>query len=186
MRILCLHGFRTSKDHFEKSINKKIMSKLKNHEFYFINAPFSHKEEGFQWWTTTKDGLYNLEEYDTLYESMEYIIKFIKENKIDILWGFSQGGSIANIIVQKNPELLKKVIISSGFPSTDKRTIEPRINKNKVECLITYGEKDDLVIPLLTKKLDEYYEKSTLYEHKWGHVIPNDNKFLEVLMQFLK
>lgn len=47
MRILCLHGYRTSKDHFEKSINKKIMSKLKNHEFYFINAPFSHKEEGF-------------------------------------------------------------------------------------------------------------------------------------------
>jgi hypothetical protein len=89
MKILCLHGCRTSKEHFEKSINKKIMSKLKNHEFYFINAPFSHIEEGFQWWTTTKDGLYNLEKYDTLYESMEYIIKFIKENKIDILWGFS-------------------------------------------------------------------------------------------------
>jgi predicted esterase len=186
MNILCLHGFRTSKDHFEKSINKKIVSKLKNHKFYFINSLFSHKEEGYQWWNTTKEGLYNLEKYDTIDESIEYIIKFIKENKIDILWGFSQGGCIANIIAHKYPKLLKKVIISSGFPTTDLNLINTVNHKIELDCLITYGEKDDLVIPSLTKKLVDDYKKVVLYEHKWGHVIPNDNKFMEVLLEFLK
>lgn len=185
MKILCLHGYRNSKDNFEKSIQKNVIKKLKSHQFYFLNSLFVHPEEGYQWWATTKEGLYNLKSYDTIKESIDYIIQYIKQNQIDVIWGFSQGGCLANIIVHLYPDLVKKIIISSGFPCTDlefKVKVETKIS---VECLITFGTKDDLVVPELTKQLSNFYFQPDLYEHKWGHVIPNDNSFTTKLDTFL-
>jgi hypothetical protein len=116
MRILCLHGFRTSAKILEEQL-KPLMRRLPSTwEFTFLNAPnsatgepdesikiaFPQFTELFEWynWRKLDDGTL---EYDNGFEtSMEYLKKAILASNYDILLGFSQ----VSFDIENSPEWL--------------------------------------------------------------------------------
>jgi predicted esterase len=142
-RILVLHGFydnALNRQHQMRSLTKS----MKDIEFVFINSPFpfidyeflkstdnSSNEQRYQWMSYKPEWPITNYNYDTIKESIEYIIDYINQNgPFNGLLGFSQGAIVCAIMILKIPHwpLLPnciKFIILVGCPPINDQTIKP-------------------------------------------------------------
>ena len=153
----------------------------------------------YQWWSTSKEGLFNEENYDTLYESIEHIYNLCQQNEYDGILGSSQGSVLVQIIVylQEHPNLFEEkykkfkfkfkfAIIGCTFSITDIKYKNLYGHKINLPILNIYGLNDELVPYLLSKELNNKCNNLKYFEHKGKHYIPTTQEMKVVLLDFFK
>jgi len=113
-RILVLHGFYDSAENHQNQMRSLIRA-TKDVEFFFLNAPFPFIDYGFlqltenaptaqryQWMSYKPEWSEIDFPYDTIAESVQYIIDYINANgPFDGLLGFSQGAVVCLAMLMK-------------------------------------------------------------------------------------
>ncbi|GFQ00577.1 upf0483 protein agap003155 [Phtheirospermum japonicum] len=188
LRLLCLHGFRTSGEIIKKQVTGKwpesVLEKL---DLVFVDAPFpcqgKSEVEGifdppyYEWFQFNKE----FTEYQNFDECLAYIENcMIKNGPFDGLLGFSQG-----VALTKVPKI-KVVIIISGAkfrnPSVAEKAFSSPIQCPSVHFL---GDQDFLKTHG-TELLDSFVDPVVI-RHPKGHTIPRfDEKTLESMLSFLE
>lgn len=209
--IICLHEFRNNGNLFMKSFDS-ISNKLNNINLIYITSPIKYNKTSYdnnditfidniyyQWWTTSKNGLFNEEKYDTLYESIEYIYNYINTNNhIDGILGSSQGSVLTQIILylQEYPNLFplkyqkfkfnfKFAILGCTFSITDNELKHLYNYKLNIPILNIYGTNDTLVPYEISKEFNNKCNNIQYYEHNGKHYIPNNKSMAIRINEFI-
>lgn len=129
--------------------------------------------------------------YEKFEEGIQRILEEVKDNKdINCIFGFSQGGVLANVIammIETDNKIasffpnLKCLILCSSDIKTDKsispsidKIIEDFINKKhtiNIPSLHVYGDKDEVISSENTIKQSYVYKNPELYNHGGKHYI---------------
>ncbi|KAL3702109.1 hypothetical protein R1sor_020131 [Riccia sorocarpa] len=187
LRVMCLHGFRTSARIMQKQIEVAQWIPLLDDlvEFVYMEAPYAASGKSasgekfeppfFEWYQANQDytEVYGLE------ESIEQIAAFIKSRgPFDGLMGFSQGGVLSGALVglQEKGLALRDiepfrfvVVIGSAvarYPLLKPAYLEPI----RTSSLHFIGEKD--FMRKGGELLVQAYRDPTVIRHPHGHLIP--------------
>lgn len=202
LRFLCLHGFRTSAEIFNKQVTGKwpesVLDKL---DLVFVNAPFPCRGKSdvqgifdppyYEWFQFNKE----FNEYENFDECLAYIEDcLIKHGPFDGLLGFSQGailsaalpGLQAKGMALTNVPKIKLLIIIGGAklknPSLAEKAYSLPIQCPSVHFL---GE-NDFLKPYGTLLLESFV-KPLVIHHPKGHTIPRfDENGLKNMLCFLE
>ncbi|WCJ19842.1 hypothetical protein M5689_002116 [Euphorbia peplus] len=186
MKILCLHGFRTSGSFLQKQISKWDSSIFAQFHLDFPNGIFpaggKSEIEGifpppyFEWFQYNED----FTEYTNLEECIKYLCNYItKEGPFDGLLGFSQGATLSALLIgyQTQGKILKehppmKLCISiSGAKFRDPKISEIAYkDKIKVKSVHFIGAKDWLKLP--SEDLATAFDNPLIIRHPQGHTVP--------------
>ncbi|XP_047937921.1 esterase AGAP003155-like [Salvia hispanica] len=202
LRLLCLHGFRTSGEIFKKQVTGKwpesVLEKL---DLVFTDAPFpcqgKSDVEGifdppyYEWFQFNEE----FSEYVNFDECLAYIEDFmIKHGPFDGLLGFSQGailsgglaGMQANGVALKRLPKLKLVVIIGGAKFRNQSMIEKAYSA-PIQCRSVHFLGDqDFFKERGTELLDSFIDPLVI-RHPKGHTIPRfDEKGLESMLSFLE
>ncbi|KAG8367773.1 hypothetical protein BUALT_Bualt16G0107600 [Buddleja alternifolia] len=186
MKILCLHGFRTSGSFLKKQISKWDPSIFTH--FYMDFPDGIHPAGGksdiegifpppyFEWFQYNKD----FTEYTNLEECMTYLCEYItNKGPFDGLLGFSQGATLSALILgyQAQGKILKehppmKLFVSiSGSKFRDPSICEVAYKDPiKTKSVHFIGEKDWLKLP--SEELATAFENPLIIRHPQGHTVP--------------
>ncbi|CAF1630928.1 unnamed protein product [Rotaria magnacalcarata] len=190
-RILVLHGFYDSAENRQHQMRSLIRS-MKDIEFIFINSPFPFVDYGFlksfdntsneqryQWCSYNPEWPVTNYNYDTIQESIEYVVNYIDHNgPFHGLLGFSQGAIF---------------IILIGCPPINDPNIKPILEtlntqNQSVPSLHISGINDTLISTEMSESLFKYFNSSLaeFYKHKGGHYCPSDSDFRQKLRDFIQ
>jgi predicted esterase len=209
-RILVLHGFCDSAENRQHQMRSLIRS-MKDIEFVFINSPFvfidygflkstdnSSNEQRYQWMSYKPECSVTNYNYDTIKESIEYIIDYINQNgPFHGLLGFSQGAIVCATMLLKIPNwplipnCIRFVILVGGPPINDE-TIKPMLEtldgQDQLPTLHVSGINDSLITSEMSQILYKYFNPklAEFYLHKGGHYCPNDSDFRQKLKDFIQ
>mmetsp|Transcript_16878 Transcript_16878/g.36717 ORF Transcript_16878/g.36717 Transcript_16878/m.36717 type:complete len:234 (-) Transcript_16878:1442-2143(-) len=211
LRILCLHGFRTSgkilqaslwKSGFEKDVEEYA-------DLVFVDAPYQCQPDELEsipewlkasfptfheWWYVTPDWVFQRWE-----ASVEYLRKFICENgPFDGVLGFSQGGCMASVLYMLQAE--KAYGMEQTDPFDFLILMSARINRSKelvhlysgpkreVPVLGFIGLADTAVLPSETEELLGCFADPTVVRSPAaGHtVFPLDEAQKVAVKEFLR
>lgn len=210
-RILVLHGFYDSAENRQSQMRNLIRS-MKDIEFVFINAPFSFvdynflkssdnpsNEQRYQWMSYKPEWPVTNYQYDTIKESVEYIVNYINQNgPFDGILGFSQGAIVCAVMafnISNWPTLPSciKFIILIGCPPINDEAIKPILetsdkNSQLVPSLHISGSNDTLITTEMSETVFKYFNPSLaeFYTHKGGHYCPSDSDFRQKLKDFIR
>eukprot|EP00240_Pyramimonas_obovata_P012598 CAMPEP_0118931548 /NCGR_PEP_ID=MMETSP1169-20130426/7850_1 /TAXON_ID=36882 /ORGANISM="Pyramimonas obovata, Strain CCMP722" /LENGTH=238 /DNA_ID=CAMNT_0006874059 /DNA_START=195 /DNA_END=911 /DNA_ORIENTATION=+ len=178
LRILCLHGFRTSGRILQTLFRRSNFEQVfEDHaELVFVNAPYQCNEEEqsripavlqtmfpgpyHEWWNAQEDLTYLRWE-----ASAEYLRRYMCEHgPFDGVLGFSQGGSMASVVhlLQQEGargfdevEPLRFLILMSSARARDPQLapLYDRSPRSTIPVLGFIGEKDTDVPPAATEDL---------------------------------
>jgi hypothetical protein len=202
LRLLCLHGFRTSGEIIKKQITGKwpesVLQKL---DLVFVDAPFpcqgKSDVEGifdppyYEWFQFNKE----FTEYQNFDECLACIEDcMIKCGPFDGLLGFSQGAILSAALpgLQENGVALTKVpkikvvIIIGGAKFRDPSVAE-KAYSSPIQCPTVHflGEQDFL--KQYGTELLESFVDPLVIRHPKGHTIPRfDEKGLESMLGFIE
>lgn len=186
MKVLCLHGFRTSGSFLQKQISKWDPSFLANFDMVFPDGIFpaggKSDIEGifpppyFEWFQFNKE----FTEYTNLDKCISYLCDFITSNgPFDGLLGFSQGATLSALLLgyQTQGKLLNdhppmKLFVSiSGSKFRDPSMCEVAYKDSiKVKSVHFIGAKDWLKEP--SEELATAFENPLIIRHPQGHTVP--------------
>ncbi|KAK6942109.1 Serine hydrolase FSH [Dillenia turbinata] len=165
MKILCLHGFRTSGSFFKKQISKwdPIFASF---DMDFPNGLFpaggKSELEGFfpppyyEWFQFDKD----FTEYTNLEECIAYLCDYITNNgPFDGFLGFSQGATLSALLLGYQAQFRDPSICQIAY--------EKPI---KVKSVHFIGDKDWLKLP--SEELATAFDNPLVIRHPQGHVVP--------------
>ncbi|XP_068643681.1 uncharacterized protein [Aristolochia californica] len=189
LRLLCLHGFRTSAEIMKKQIGKWPQSVLGKLDLVFVDAPFPAEGKSdvegifpppyYEWFQFNKEF--------TEYRNFDACIAYIEEQMIklgpfDGLLGFSQGLALTRV-----PKLECLIIISGA------KFANPTVAENAysspihVPSLHFLGETDFLK-PYGKKLLESFVDPVVIY-HPKGHTVPrlvSHDKSEETMLDFIE
>lgn len=193
MKILCLHGLRQNKTILAKNM-EKIIKKLgkKDIVFDFIDSPFDFIEKEFkQWYYASRENALTIDNYDTINESLKYIVDILNKGVYDGILGFSQGSVVCQIFLYAIENQTINVNIKPKFGLlcstsliSDKNLVNLYKNELKTKTLILNGEKDPIISNDMTAKLAKYLN-STLHYHKGAHYICDKNSTIDIISDFI-
>ncbi|GMY19925.1 dihydrofolate reductase-like [Fagus crenata] len=186
MKILCLHGFRTSGGFLQKQISKWDPSIFAQFDMVFPDGIFpaggKSDIEGifpppyFEWFQFDKD----FTEYTNLEECISYLCEYItSKGPFDGFLGFSQGATLSALLLgyQAQGKVLKehppmKLFISvSGSKFRDPRICEVAYKDPiKVKSVHFIGAKDWLKLP--SEELATAFDNPLIIRHPQGHTVP--------------
>ena len=209
-RILVLHGFYDSAQNREHQM-RSLIRQMKQIEFVFIDAPFPFVNHGFvqstenlpiepryQWMSYRPEFARTEFEYDTIKESVEYIIDYINQNgPFDGLLGFSQGAVVCVTMLLKIPtwpllpSCIKFVILVGCPPLADPKIKSFTANFCKQDSLPTLhisGRNDTLIPTESSEIVFQYFNplQAEFYVHNGGHFCPGDGDSRQKLREFLQ
>ncbi|CAF1105252.1 unnamed protein product [Rotaria magnacalcarata] len=210
-RILVLHGFYDSAENRQHQMRSLIRS-MKDIEFIFINSPFPFVDYGFlksfdntsneqryQWCSYNPEWPVTNYNYDTIQESIEYVVNYIDHNgPFHGLLGFSQGAIVCTAMYLNIPNwpILPsciKFIILIGCPPINDPNIKPILEtlntqNQSVPSLHISGINDTLISTEMSESLFKYFNSSLaeFYKHKGGHYCPSDSDFRQKLRDFIQ
>jgi len=200
LRVLCLHGFRTSGSILEKQVGKWDRSVLERLDLCFLDAPFpaegkSDVEDHFpppyyEWFQFNRE----FTEYRNMDECMAYIEEYmIEHGPFDGLLGFSQGAILSaglaglqskGLALTKVPPLQFVIIVSGGkFKSNN---ISQAAYSSAIKCPSVHflGEKDFLK-PFGEDLLGSFVDPVVI-KHPRAHTVPRlDEEGLRTMSYFL-
>ncbi|CAO2831501.1 unnamed protein product [Amaranthus hypochondriacus] len=201
MKILCLHGFRTSGSFLKKQINKWDPSIFGNFDLDFPDGLFpaggKSDIEGFfpppyyEWFQFNKD----FTEYTNLEECISYLCKYITtKGPFDGLLGFSQGATLSALllgyqsqgkVLMDHPPLKFLISISGSkfrIPSICDVAYKELIKAKSVHFI---GEKDWLKLP--SEELAKAFHNPLIIRHSQGHTVPRlDEAAIEQLVNWTR
>ncbi|WGH27798.1 MAG: phospholipase [Candidatus Bostrichicola ureolyticus] len=187
--FLFLHGYGGNENDFFSFTTSNELPPY----FFFISLRALHNlndNTGFCWYNINLSNIkiYNISQ---ALKSIKEIIKFISEailyydlNKNKIwLCGFSQGAILSYAVAFHYPEIVKNIIILSGFPDKNllpKTTIKKE-NYKTLDFFISHG-KNDAIIPIELAKtgtilLDNYNINYLYKEYESEHNLNMDNYY---------
>ncbi|KAK1291670.1 Rhodanese-like domain-containing protein 6 [Acorus calamus] len=199
MKLLCLHGFRTSGAFLQKQISKWDPSIFTDFDLVFPDGlyPAGGKSEiegifpppYFEWFQFNKE----FTEYQNLEECISFLCDYIANNgPFDGLLGFSQGATLSALLLgyQAQGKILKdhppmKLFVSvSGSKFRDPVICEVAYKEPiKVRSVHFIGEKDWLKIP--SEELATAFEEPLIIRHPQGHTVPRlDEAAVKKLSEF--
>eukprot|EP01018_Ginkgo_biloba_P039077 Gb_39256 [translate_table: standard] len=184
MRVLCLHGFRTSASFLHKQISKWDSSITEKLDMSFLDGPFPAGEKSdiegifppyYEWFQFNKDFTdYNPD------KGLSFIVEYMEKNgPFDGLLGFSQGALLSAALVGfqmkgvmlKNHPPIRFVICISGSKFNDPSLCElPYSEPIKCPSVHLIGAKDWL--KERGEELMQAFEKPLLIRHPQGHTVP--------------
>ncbi|KAF5183488.1 Dihydrofolate reductase [Thalictrum thalictroides] len=186
MKVLCLHGFRTSGSFLQKQISKWDASILGRFDMVFPNGihPAGGKSEiegifpppYFEWFQFNE----SFTEYTNLDECISYLCEYITTyGPFDGLLGFSQGATLSALLLgyQAQGKVLKdhpkfKLFISvsgSKFRNPDICEVAYK-DVIRVKSVHFIGAKDWLKLP--SEELAASFEDPLIINHPQGHTVP--------------
>ncbi|XP_021819570.1 dihydrofolate reductase-like isoform X2 [Prunus avium] len=186
MKILCLHGFRTSGSFLQKQISKWDASIFSQFDLDFPDGIFpaggKSDIEGifpppyYEWFQFDND----YTEYTNLEECITYLCDYItSKGPFDGLLGFSQGATLSGLLLgyQAQGKLLKehppfKFFISiSGAKFRDPKIRDIAYKDTiKAKSVHFIGAKDWLKLP--SEDLAAEFDNPLIIRHPQGHMIP--------------
>ncbi|KAL5546922.1 hypothetical protein UlMin_006609 [Ulmus minor] len=186
MKILCLHGFRTSGSFLQKQISKWDPSIFAHFQLDFPDGLFpaggKSDIEGifpppyFEWFQFDKD----FTEYTNLEECISYLCEYItSKGPFDGLLGFSQGATLSALLLgyQAQGKVLKehppmKLFVSiSGSKFRDPSICDVAYKDTiKVKSVHFIGAKDWLKLP--SEDLATAFDNPLIIRHPQGHTVP--------------
>ncbi|XVF56252.1 hypothetical protein PTKIN_Ptkin06aG0104000 [Pterospermum kingtungense] len=187
MKILCLHGFRTSGKFLQKQISKWDPSLfLHNFDMDFPDGLFpaggKSDIEGlfpppyFEWFQFNKE----FTEYTNLDQCISHLCQYITDNgPFHGLLGFSQGATLCALLLgyQAQGKVLKehppfKLFVSiSGSKFRDASICDVAYKDTiKVKSIHLIGEKDWLKLP--SEDLATAFHDPLIIRHPQGHTVP--------------
>ncbi|XP_049373126.1 uncharacterized protein LOC125838114 [Solanum verrucosum] len=196
MKILCLHGFRTSGNFLKKQLSKWDPSIFAHFEMEFPDGIFAaggkSDIEGifpppyFEWFQYNED----FTEYENLEECISYLCEYItSKGPFDGLLGFSQGATLSGLLLgyMEQGKILKehppmKLFVSiSGAKFRDPNICNIAYkDMMKVKSVHFIGEKDWLKLP--SQELTTAFENPLIIRHPQGHTVPRlDEEAMETL-----
>lgn len=209
MRVLALHGWRTSAKVLDwqyttySGLGPKLSDLI---EVTCIDAP--HPAKGptmggienfvdgpyFEWWDAMKrPGSDTQSLYNGMPETVSYVLDYVKTHgPFDGLMGFSQGGTLAAVIMALHqagtctiqPSPPRFCLIFAGLTSRDYRHAELYDTPIASPAFLVYGDKDPTA--RYTKRLASAFTKPWVVSHAGGHVVPPlRGEQLEQLRSFL-
>ncbi|KAL3819645.1 hypothetical protein ACJIZ3_005550 [Penstemon smallii] len=201
MKILCLHGFRTSGSFLKKQISKWEPSIFAHFDMDFPNGIFpaggKSEIEGifpppyFEWFQFNED----FTEYKNLEECITYLCEYItNKGPFDGLLGFSQGATISALLLgyQAQGKILKdhpqfKLFVSiSGSKFRDPSICDVAYKDPiMVKSVHFIGDKDWLKLP--SEELASAFVNPLIIKHPQGHTVPRlDERAVEKLGNWTK
>ncbi|GAV85270.1 FSH1 domain-containing protein [Cephalotus follicularis] len=201
MKILCLHGFRTSGSFLQKQISKWDPSIFGSFELDFPDGLFpaggKSDIEGifpppyFEWFQFDKD----FTEYTNLEECISHLCEYITRNgPFDGFLGFSQGATLSALLLgyQAQGKVLKdhppiKLFVSISGSKFRDPTICDVAYKDiiKVKSVHFIGAKDWLRLP--SEELATAFDKPLIIRHPQGHTVPRlDEAAVDQLLKWIK
>ncbi|OIW03244.1 hypothetical protein TanjilG_21773 [Lupinus angustifolius] len=192
MKILCLHGFRTSGSFLKKQISKWDPSLFHQFDLDFPDGKFpaggKSDIEGifpppyFEWFQFDKD----FTEYTNLEECISYLCEYITANgPFDGFLGFSQGATLSALLIGYQAQasdyccgkLLKehppiKLCVSiSGSKFRDPSICDVAYKDPlKAKSVHFIGDKDWLKLP--SEELASAFDTPLIIRHPQGHTVP--------------
>ncbi|KAK4413393.1 Dihydrofolate reductase [Sesamum alatum] len=202
LRLLCLHGFRTSGEIIKKQLTAKWhQSVLQKLDLVFVDAPFpsqgKSEVEGifdppyYEWFQFNEE----FTEYENFDECLAYIQDYmIKHGPFDGLLGFSQGAILAaglagmqakGLALTKVPKI--KVVVIIGGAKFRNPSVAEKAYSSPIQCSsVHFLGDEDFLKPYGTELLDSFIEPLVI-RHPKGHTIPRfDEKGLESMLAFLE
>ncbi|KAL0437890.1 UNVERIFIED_CONTAM: Rhodanese-like domain-containing protein 6 [Sesamum latifolium] len=204
LRLLCLHGFRTSADIIKKQLTGKWhQSVLHRLDLVYVDAPFpcqgKSDVEGifdppyYEWFQFNKE----FTEYQNFDECLDYIEDcMIKHGPFDGLLGFSQvylfssRASVSliselGVALTKVPKL--KVVVIIGGAKFRNPSIVEKAYSSPIQCpSVHFLGDEDFLKPYGTELLESFIDPLVI-RHPKGHTIPRfDEKGLDSMISFLE
>ncbi len=188
--LLFLHGFRQNANKVKNRLGK-LRSMLKNEchtHITFLNGTHPYQEPSKTdsetnlknpiesqrvWYNPNSDSSI----YNGIEEAYAHVLSHIKSRPVyDGIIGFSQGGVLASLIVKRNPELFRYLILISSYtPRCLKyKNIFSTANKYQYPSLHVYGRNDHMVERERSIEFSRCFEDSQTAEHSFGHFAPNE------------
>ncbi|XP_073120937.1 uncharacterized protein [Henckelia pumila] len=201
LRVLCLHGFRTSGDIIKKQLNTKWSeSVLHKMDLVFVNGPFpcrgSPRVEGifdppyYEWFAYNED----FTEYEDFDECLAYIEDcMVQYGPFDGLLGFSQGGILSaalpglqanGVALTKVPEI--KFVIVLGAGKFQKPSVVRVSYPAPAHCKsVHFIGATDFLNPYSVLLVKEFVDPVVIH-HPKGHTFPRfDEQSLKTMLSFL-
>ncbi|KAG7389405.1 Family of serine hydrolases 3 [Phytophthora boehmeriae] len=207
-RVLCLHGYRQDALKLRGRIAALRRTFKSSVEFVCLDAPFEvpyeptteeHANSGetgenvkqLKWCDFKRDeetGEFLLERVE---ESLEYIASFVKtEGPFDGIFGFSQGGSMASMIMQRQLSTVDSpfsfrfaIFVSAGAIGDPKYISDQKVDLPSLHII---GETDAVVGNDRSRKLMDIFVNPTLLMHPGGHYIPTNKEPKDAFRAFFK
>jgi acyl carrier protein len=175
-KVLCLHGFRSNKQAMELWLAPYV-SAIGAFEWVFVNsprlasgppAPKIAADESFEWWGQP-GGSYETGWLAPHYDGFEQTLPIVKALAPTGIVGFSQGGGIAAVV-----PCSWLVLFSPVMP--------PELTIRDTPAFFAWDPQEDYVSQMM--KVSEHFSEKELYEHTYGHVIPQDPVLVERVSAF--
>lgn len=225
VRVLALHGYAQSAEIFKKKMSVIRKACGKNVEFVFVDAPIllqptdmpqmstsaqaldtiqaSPEEPELQpraWWRANQEKT----QYYGVPQTVEYLRDYLKGQRFDGVFGFSQGAGMAAALAAmlERPESYPTIMIDgkpphpplqfcvlvSGFKPVDKEIGQLFGVPLKTPSLHVLGRNDVIVSLERGKTLVDVCENPRVEEHEGGHFVPSKaswrNFFKEYLLSY--
>jgi len=206
VRILCLHGKCQNGAMFSDKISGVRRKLKKMYDLIFIDAPLNvtgEEPHSLAWWMREED---NQLTSSSIQRAFEYVKNhsLVQGETIDILLGFSQGGTLATALAVSGCLTGVQAVITAGAPyvpealevahdmakqssldhSVDTLTMHPKgLNIPKLHLA---GITDTLVPLESTRKLSEYGGQGRVILHEQGHLFPTRSAPVAEIMDFLQ
>ena len=224
--ILFLHGKTQNSFIFEKRMKKFIKTfkkELPEYQILIPNGPFLIDDSDNEKEETEKNRRWVFSDLSELKEksemefkgfdkSLEIIMDNVEKNKVEIIFGFSQGALIAtflSIMISSSEEFSKKfndlkcVILCAGFiqpiPLNEEFKDRYELIKDLVNCkkdrseafiniptLNIYGETDVFIVKEKSQNLEKIFINIESYCHPGKHFVPLSKEEVIKYMDFIK
>ncbi len=199
MNILCLHGCcqnveilkNLMRDYITISAKGDLKGDLKgvdlkgdHPKWFFMEGKYDHSRCGKTWFhpELSLDQIgQDVVEMDEINRVMNEMDIFIKENNINVLFGFSQGGNVVDcyLRLKSDVESIKCAVIYAGYTFPKLVLLKSPV---KIPILYIYSENDEIVLP---EKRPKDYENMTTLTHEKGHKIPTQKIVIKQVLDFV-
>ncbi|KAG7387614.1 Family of serine hydrolases 3 [Phytophthora pseudosyringae] len=213
-RVLCLHGYRQDALKLRGRIAALRRTFKSSVEFVCLDAPFevpydptseehANKYESLasgetgenvkqlKWCDFTRDeetGQYLLTRVE---EAIEYVATFVKnEGPFDGIFGFSQGGTMASLILQRQVSTPESpfafrfaFFVSAGAVGDSKYRSDVKVDMPSLHII---GETDAVVDNERSLALKDFFVNPKVLMHPGGHYIPTNKEPKDAYRAFFK
>ncbi|MEO8901092.1 MAG: alpha/beta hydrolase [Polyangiaceae bacterium] len=190
LRILALHGFRGSGAALRRQMRAFSAGLADEAEFVFVDAP-TRADGGVGWWRALEESDPNgspLKRYDGWDKSRDFVAECCRlERPFDGVFGFSQGATLAGLLVALQAPSFEFAILVGGFASADAAHVPLyRPGVFQVPSLHLIGLADNVVPPERSRALALSFHKPLILEHEGGHIVPAGGQVLSGTQAFLR